>query len=291
MKMDTRRRSRQEVQAMLTAERYQELITYSEETKASLLAGWIEGRSETIRTELRYESALLTYLKRWIRELSPAFYALLHLGALLGTVESLERMQYERSQNMWAKARFEKEPVKHLPEVVLALETHGTMSHTELSEYLSMNASTLTEAMKQILPTGAVLTGRIGRYKLYSLSDAGLRYGKELRRRRRQEAPPREPREKLQQFLEGTGVGERQEIPQPAVPEAPDDGCSLLLRTGDTMRLWNCDRPQEGLMDFQVNAFIRDADGGKASKPVVLGRLQRNMADHATNRKPSRQAV
>ena len=158
---------------MLVEQRNDELTAVAEDIQEQLLFDWTGEKRQEVRKELKYDSALLAYIERFLKKLDSSRHAALRLGALLGTVESLERLQYEQNQTAWAEARFSKEPVKHLREVVQALETHGTMTHTELSEYLKMNAPTLTEAMKKIVNTGVVQTSSIGKYKLYSLTDEG----------------------------------------------------------------------------------------------------------------------
>lgn len=256
MEMDTRRLPRQKLESMLAEGQYQELVTYAEQTKDHLLASWIGGKAEPLRKELRYESALLTYIRRFIQELDESRYAILRLGALMGTVESFERILYEQNQTLWAKARFTKEPVKHLPEIVQALETHGPMSHTEISDYLGMKPSTLSEAMKKVLNTGAVQAGAIGKYKMYSLSDAGLRYGKELRKNRNRDVPFTELCEKLKHLLQKTEDEVKRDAIKTTIMGLLNDDLSLNIRRGDTMQLRDSEHPQEILGKFKVESFV-----------------------------------
>lgn len=171
---------REKLEQMLLGRHNDELAAAAAESQEQILSDWMGGRQQAVRQELKYDSALLTYIERFLKSLDASLYAVLRPGTWLGTVESLERLQYEQNQTEWAEERFAKAYVKHLSEVVKALETHGAMSHTELSEFLGMEASALTEAMKKIVDTGAVQVSGVGKYKLYSLSDEELRYEKEL---------------------------------------------------------------------------------------------------------------
>ena len=70
---------------------------------------------------------------------------------------------------------------------MFALETHGSMTQTELCKYMrNMNASTLSEAMKKILKTGLVTKTALGKYRIYTLTDTGLEYGKIVRKGKKQ---------------------------------------------------------------------------------------------------------
>lgn len=56
------------------------------------------------------------------------------------------------------------------------------MTHGELAEKLDLNyPSTLTEIMKKTADLGLVMIKKSGKYKLYSLTDAGIRYAKQIR--------------------------------------------------------------------------------------------------------------
>lgn len=274
MKTDTCRLTRQELQSMLVEEENQELVTYAEQMKAKLLADWIGSKTESLRKELRYESALLTYIKRFIQELDESRYAILRLGALMGTVESFERILYEQNQTLWAEARFTKEPVKHLPEIVQALETHGPMSHTEISDYLGIKPSTLSEAMKKVLNTGAVQVGAIGKYKMYSLSDSGLRYGKELRKNRKRDISLAELCEKLNQLFQETKDKVERETIRSTIMGLLDDELSLNIYRGDIMQLRDSEHPQEILGRFEVDSFFNILDN---SEKILSGHFEKDL--------------
>ena len=286
MKMDTRRIPRQELQSMLVEGQYQELVTYAEQVKAQLLSGWIGGKTESLRKELRYESALLTYIKRFIQGLDESHYAILRLGALMGTVESFERILYEQNQTLWAKTRFTKEPVKHLPEIVQALETHGPMSHTEISDYLGMKPSTLSEAMKKILNTGAVQVGAIGKYKMYSLSDSGLRYGKELRKNQKRNISLIELCEKLNQLLIETEDEVKRETIKSTIIGLLNDELSLNIRRGDTMQLRDSEHPQEILGRFKVDSFFNIVEN---PEKILSGHFENDLNKETNSRATQRE--
>ena len=248
----------------------EELVAAAASIQDQLLSDWIGEQQQAVRKELKYSSALLTYAERFLKKLDRSRHAALRLGALLGTVESLERLQYERSQTVWAEARFSKEPVKHLPEVVQALETHVCMSHSELSEYLEMNASTLTEAMKKIIRTGAVQVSSLGKYKIYSLSDTGVRYGKELRKKRNESVSLTEVCESLDRLWKSTGESEERQKVKMAVMALLDDGNDLNIHRGDTIQLRDRACPHKILGVMQAVAYMNVV--GSPEKVLTVSR-------------------
>jgi DNA-binding MarR family transcriptional regulator len=179
-----------DLRALIQQSRYQELINYAHEAKQEVFLKWLDGTSEELQQYLRYQSALLDEVPNLLRPEKSSF-AFLLLGSLMGTVESFERAHYETQQSQWTWDRLQEEgtSIKHLSQVVQMLEVNGAMTHKELSSSLKMNPPTLSEAMKKILETGAVQVSSSGKYKIYTLTDAGLRYGRDLRKRRQGGSP------------------------------------------------------------------------------------------------------
>lgn len=283
MKEGTRESPRQELQWLLTERKNQELVDYAEQAKNLLLSDWLEGRTESVRSRLRYESALLTYAALFLQELDESRYAALRLGALLGAVESFERILFEQNQNLWAEARFTKEPVKHLPEIVQALETHGPMSHTDLGNYLGIKPPTLTEAMKKVLNTGAIQVSMIGKYKVYTLSDSGLRYGKELRKRKKQDFSLKDLCEKLDMLLRyAENEGSREYIKSTVMRQLRDEP-AVDIYSGDTVQFQASNYPQKII--FSVDSFL-NAIGSR--EKILRGRLESDL-ESTTNVKSDRQ--
>ena len=72
--------------------------------------------------------------------------------------------------------------IKHLTEIIRLLEVKGVMTHSEMVEELHLrHASTLTEIMKKVAELELVDVRRAGKYNLYSLTDAGVRYARQMR--------------------------------------------------------------------------------------------------------------
>ena len=205
MKNGTNVRPRPNWTELLESLQFHQITVYADERQQDIFVDLAEQDEENLRATLRYESALLDEVADFLYT-DEARYAVLRLGSLLGTVESFDRVLFEQAQDQWAQARFQKEAyqVKHLPEVVRALETHGSMFHAELSEYLHINPPTLTEAMKKVLATGAVQASTVGKYKVYALTDSGLRYGREFRKKSRSGNPLDEALQTVREYAKNT---------------------------------------------------------------------------------------
>lgn len=165
---------------------YDELSSRIDETLNQIFSMYLASRWKDLGEILRYEASFLEFMAASLKEQDDSKYALFRLGSLLGTVESFSRLRYEQSQDEWAFTQFQAElrTIKHLPDIILALEVHGPMTHRELSESLHMNPPTLTEAMKKVLETDVIDVRTSGKHKIYSLTDTGLRLGRELRRQK-----------------------------------------------------------------------------------------------------------
>ncbi len=201
---------------MLVEERNDELAAAAAEIQEQLLSDWMAERQQAVRQELKYGSALLTYIERFLKRLDASRYAALRLGAWLGTVESLERFQYEQNQAEWAEERFAKAYVKHLPEVVKTLETHGVMSHT----------------------------------------DEGLRYGKELRKRQAEACTLTEVCEKLDMLLKEADEPSKRQWIETEVLSMLGSAENLNICRGDMLRICDVSCSQKLMFVLQAESSM-----------------------------------
>ena len=109
------------------------------------------------------------------------------MGAFLGSIESYGNILYEKKNEQLVIDRIYKEghTIKYLDNIVRLLENHGGLTHAELCKYLMLKTSTLSEAIKKVKEAGVINIHSSGKYKIYSLSDIGIRYGKYLRNQKR----------------------------------------------------------------------------------------------------------
>lgn len=159
-----------------------ELIEYVEENQRHIASQWIQENLPRLRKILRLGTAILSRLEHRIKGDSKQ-YAIFRLGALSGTLESFNYLMYENDRKQQTVDSYAKDIkcIKHLKDVILLLDLYGDLTHSEISEKLHLNAPTLTEIMKKIIPTDLVRITVAGKYKLYSLTDIGRRLAVHLR--------------------------------------------------------------------------------------------------------------
>lgn len=162
---------------------YDKIIEYANGVQEELIHKWHVKDSNALehiilksRNMLNYWTDSIIKKRMWV--------ALIRCGAWIGTLETIEKSIYEKSMDKWLQKRTMKRisSVKNLPEIMQLLEIKGIMTHGELVEELKLNhSSTLTEIMKKIAELELITSSKSGKYSLYSLSDAGIRYAKLLR--------------------------------------------------------------------------------------------------------------
>ncbi len=165
---------------------FQELEEQIQDAKEDVFLEYLEKNSEQFEKSLRYPSGALDEIKAYLEEEENEFlFALLSLGRLMGIVECFERILYEQQQTEFSCTQVETSAkfIKYFPEVIDALKNGGPMSHKQLGQALDLKPSTLTEAMKDILKTAAVGVDNIGICKVYFLTNAGIRYVREQKKK------------------------------------------------------------------------------------------------------------
>lgn len=168
------------------SEDFLKLVEYANENQKQLDNYWLNESVEDIQFYLKYAASKLTYFEKYIED-DPKDFSVFRLGAFLGSIESYGNILYEKKKEQLAVDRVYKEghTIKYLDDIVRLLENHGGLTHAELCRYLALKTSTLSEAIKKVRETGVINVHSSGKYKIYSLSDVGIRYGKYLRNLKR----------------------------------------------------------------------------------------------------------
>lgn len=174
---------------LLEKKNWNSIINYVSDNKDLVYDKWLREERNELNNTLNAGSFYLEYitevLKSRIHE-----HAILELGELLGTINLLKRILYQEEQleDSVNIAKKELSSIKHLDNIILLLESNGTLTHSSLAEKLDhMNASTLTENMKKIISRNLVYAQIYGRFKQYYLTDYGRAYAKLLRQKEAEE--------------------------------------------------------------------------------------------------------
>lgn len=163
-------------------DQFETLIRVAAENTDLAMSHFRQANYEVLEKSIRLCSILASSLEGSIQAVSE--HALIAVGKLIGSIETLEKIQYENEQN---RAAFEQSKLlgtKHLDSIVQALATYGSLSQTQMCEMLSLQASTLSEALKKVRMTNLIQVSPYGKYKLYSLTEDGQRYSETLRKKK-----------------------------------------------------------------------------------------------------------
>lgn len=199
----------------LEEEDYDCLIEYAYNNQQHLISEWDEEDISFLQKKIRFGMSILRYFEHHLQK-DPKIKTIFRLGALMGTVESFEQLLLEKTQDDWTNKTYKEEvlSIKHLDDIILALEVHGVMSHSEICKYLDLKESTLSEIMKKVNLTNLISFSKSGKYKLYRLTDSGRRLGKQLRKQKNEVFSEKEILFQLKHYVESTIIKEefRQKI-------------------------------------------------------------------------------
>ena len=161
---------------------YVTLTQYASDNKEHIMDVWYNSDSSSFAQTVRYGNSQLKHFEHYLQKTSKD-NAVFQLGTLMGVIKTLnEFFQVKEEENLNAKI-YQKQisSTKHLKDIVLLLEAHGIMTHSEICQNLGLKESTLSEIMKKSASTNLILSTKAGKYKLYRLSDNGRHLSRQLR--------------------------------------------------------------------------------------------------------------
>lgn len=166
----------------LEKQEYTTLIQYASDNKEYVINEWYNSDNSSLSQILRYGNSQLNYFEHHLPTASKED-AIFQLGTLMGVIKTLKDFLHEKQQGNLTAQIYQKQvlSVKHLKDIILLLEAHGIMSHSEICKNLDLKESTLSEIMKKAASTNLIISSKAGKYKLYRLSDNGRYLSRQLR--------------------------------------------------------------------------------------------------------------
>ena len=166
-----------------TSENYEKIICCADDAQRELIYHWHVKDSLVAEQLILMSRSILNFWTDSIIK-NRLWTALIRCGAWIGTLETIETHIYEKNMDSWSQKRIYKNllSIKHFDEILRLLEVKGVMTHGEMVEKLHLNnSSTLTEIIKKTRDFDIIDIKKSGKYKLYSLTDAGVRYARQIR--------------------------------------------------------------------------------------------------------------
>ena len=171
---------------LFRSKEFDQLLHYADTNRKAISFYWENKTEEDIQLFLKYATSKLVFFEKTIK-CQLEHLSSFKLGELLGTVEVYASILFEKQRDQLAvkRAYEENHAIKYLDSIVNLLESHGGLTHTELCEHLNLKASTLSEAIKKVLASGMIDVRNVGKFKIYRLTETGIRYGQYLRNQRK----------------------------------------------------------------------------------------------------------
>ena len=191
---------------LVEQEKWDDLIVYSEENMELLTRKVLSGFNDSLAESLMAGAICLDIVETLLKAGSVMAYALFTIGKLKGALNILDRKLSYDSERRETEIIAEKHlsGIKHLDDIILMLKQNETLTHSSLAEQMgNMNPPTLTENIKKISQYGLIYSKKIGKYKYYHLTDAGLRYAESVKKRRGNSADLEYIQKTLQELLNG----------------------------------------------------------------------------------------
>lgn len=223
---------------------YDKLICLAEENINLVRKLSVGSSADDLLRSVNLGISILSYFERSIQQ-SKDFLSLFLLGKLKGRLETLNEQHYNLQQDSIAEATGRMAYTKYLDQIVSLLEMWGSMTQSELCERLDLQKSTLSEALKKVRETQLVAVHSMGKYKVYSLTDEGIRYGALQRKNKKKSLNVEDTLDALQKQL--SQEESRDAIVQGLKRLLRENG-SIILESGNAFQIM--DREQRTKQKF-----------------------------------------
>ena len=158
----------------LNKQEYDLLLQYAKENQEDLMEKWFNADQSSFSELIRYENLQLKYLKNHLKKSSKED-AIFHLGMLMGTIETLDHLFYEKEQEVLTANIYGKQisSIEHLKEVIQLLEAYGNMNCSEICEKLNLEEADLLKIIDKAVSVNLIASSGEGECQLYGLTDTG----------------------------------------------------------------------------------------------------------------------
>lgn len=240
---------------------FETLIQVAAENVDLVISHFRQANYEVLEKSIRICNILASNLEGSVQALNDQ--ALIAAGKLIGSIETLEKIQYENEQNRAAFTQSKLLGTKHLDRVIQALEIYGSLSQTQMCDILALQASTLSEVLKKVRMTNLIQASPYGKYKIYSLTEEGLRYS-EMLRRKRMYAPNGKPSQldidaaikTLQLYLEDDKT-------QELCRERMHEELGVVVSSGTKLSLHDSEKHQ--ITKFEVEEVVSEGNNAEVT--------------------------
>lgn len=166
---------------------YQKLLEYAKQNEMNLLSLLVNNFTDELKRGCMFGTSKLKYFEGGISE-DERLLTAFKLGELYGTIGCIGRIHYEEQENQLAMAKFQY-VVKLLPllkkqmeEIVIYLHNSGGINEKQLLNVVEVKLLDLMEILHRLKVAGIIDERGTSKNTLYSLSDAGIRVAKQMKK-------------------------------------------------------------------------------------------------------------
>lgn len=258
------------------------VINYAMDNQQQIISKWLSEDRTSVKESTQVGMSMLTRVERYLKDY---YKALFRLGALKGTVECFEHLIYESDLDEWTKRAYKDDvlAIKHLDEIILSLEVHGKMTHSEICKDLDLKESTLSEIMKKVNMTKLISHSKVGKYKVYMLTESGRRLGRQLRSQRQMDVNKKDFLTRLSYYFEHIAGFDKQvkvirELEEKLMRMEEEKGYSPIIKSGEKIAIshrneygkWECNK-------YEIYAELLDNGKGNNERNFFATRYKTNI--------------
>lgn len=166
---------------------YENLLEYAKQNEMNLLSLMFNDKIEELKRGCMFGTSKLKYFESGISE-DERLLAAFKLGELYGTIGCIGRIHYEEQNNELAMAKFQYViqllPLlkKQMEEILLYLYNNGSANEKQLLNVVDVKLLDLMEILHRLQTAGIIDQRGTSKITLYSLSDAGIRVAKQMKK-------------------------------------------------------------------------------------------------------------
>lgn len=166
----------------LKSKNYENIINYIDQKQENLLRLWLTVDSRALEHMILMLDNTINFWEDSIKH-NRLWMALIKYGELIGTLNVIKRMMYEKDMDSWLQNRIPNDILsnKECIKIIQLLEINGVMDISEIiNKPDECNDSDIITAVNVISNLQLINVANIGKCNLCSLTDSGIRYARIL---------------------------------------------------------------------------------------------------------------
>ena len=162
----------------LKLKKYEKVIDYVELTQRELIKLWQTSDSNDLEHMILHTRNILNFCMDSVCQ-DKLCTALIRCGALIGTLETIQKIMYEKNMDLWLQNRMPNGITsnRNFLKIIQILHLNGVISHDEMIEKIqACDDPDFVTTINIMTDLQLINVTELGKNNSYSLTDAGVRY-------------------------------------------------------------------------------------------------------------------